>query len=55
MTLHTNDIHHLPDRALSRSTNVDGRRLGPIAHEMRERATRQDPYVAPTESDYYAY
>jgi hypothetical protein len=55
MTCHTIDICQPPARATSGSGAIDVRRLGPMALAMRFRAARRGPYVAPSESEYFAY
>jgi hypothetical protein len=55
MTCRTIDICQPPARAASGSGATDVRRLGPMALAMRFRAARRGPYLAPTESEYFAY
>jgi hypothetical protein len=55
MTRHTIDVYQLAGRTASGSGAIDIRRLGPMALAMRLRATREGPYFAPTETEYFAY
>ena len=49
------DPYQPPLGAASGSGTIDIRRLGPMALAMRFHAARRGPYVAPTESEYFAY
>ena len=49
------DPYQPPLGAASGSGTIDIRRLGPMALAMRLPATRQGPYLAPTENEYFAY